>query len=476
MSRHLLVIAILFSFGVSISTRTSAVVDNDFDHKCSVILSQTSIPNVTAFFFELIPAGTNLTLPDNNITCARPSQVVFADTCRITLFVESSEISGTNMEIWLPRNWTGRFLSTGNGGLSGCIQYENVAYASALGFATVGVNNGHNGTSGGAFLNNPGVIEDFAYRSMHTGVVVGKQLTDIFYGSSHNKSYYLGCSTGGRQGLKSVQDFPEDFDGVIAGAPANDWSHLMAWIAHFYGITGDSGSSRFITAAQWVNVVHPDVMTQCDLIDGANTVRKFYSPFYIDGEFAFPRLQPGAEDEWWRDVIYSDPNFDADKLGDADYALSALLDPKRNGKLLTYHGQSDTRITPKNSERYYEHVSKTMNLSNSALDDFYRFFRISGMGHCSGGNGAWEIGQTFLGAASNISFDSDSMDPERNVLMAMVRWVEEDVAPDTLLGTKFLNDTAKSGVQFSRKHCRYPFSNTYDGFGDSTRPESWQCL
>ena len=62
-------------------------------------------------------------------------------------------------------NFTGRFLSTGNGGLAGCIGYDDMAYTTSLGFASVGANNGHNGTSGGAFYNQPEVVKDFAYRS-----------------------------------------------------------------------------------------------------------------------------------------------------------------------------------------------------------------------------------------------------------------------------------------------------------------------
>jgi feruloyl esterase len=69
------------------------------------------------------------------------------------------------MEAWLPSNWTGRFLSGGNGGLNGCVDYANLAYTSGLGFSSVGTNNGHNGTSGEPFLNNADVVEDFAYRA-----------------------------------------------------------------------------------------------------------------------------------------------------------------------------------------------------------------------------------------------------------------------------------------------------------------------
>ncbi|THU90666.1 tannase-domain-containing protein [Dendrothele bispora CBS 962.96] len=217
----------------------------DFDSTCtSVTTSQISsiAPNATVWFSELVPAGTNVTFPDNDPTCARSSQVVLTDTCRIAMFIPTSERSNISFEAWFPRNWTGRFLSTGNGGLSGCIQYEDMAYASALGFATVGANNGHNGTSGRPFLNNSEVVEDFAL------------------------SYYLGCSSGDRQGLKSVQDFPENFDGVVAGAPAADFNHLLDWSGHFFGITGNSSASTFLPTDQWINLIHLDVLADPNLL------------------------------------------------------------------------------------------------------------------------------------------------------------------------------------------------------------------
>ncbi|THU92547.1 tannase and feruloyl esterase, partial [Dendrothele bispora CBS 962.96] len=97
------------------------------------------------------------------------------------------------------------------------------------------------------------------------------------------------------------------------------------------------------------------------------------------------------------------------------------------------------------------------------------------MHHCSGGPGAWEIGQTLmgLGGSSNYLMDLDS---ESNVLMVMVSWVEEGIAPETVSGMKFMNDTVANGVQFSRAHCRYRLRNMYDGVGDPTRKEGWNCL
>ncbi len=177
--------------------------------------------------------------------------------------VVTSNQSEITLEAWLPTNWTGRFLSTGNGGISGCIQYEDLAYAASMGFATVGANNGHNGTSGIAFYQNEDVVADFVYRSVHTGVVVGKQVSETYYGAAHNKSYYRGCSTGGRQGLKSIQDVPADFDGVVAGAPAIAFNNLSSWSGHFFTILGNSSSTNFVPTSLWT-VIHQEILNQCD--------------------------------------------------------------------------------------------------------------------------------------------------------------------------------------------------------------------
>lgn len=213
------------------------------------------------------------------------------------------------------------------------IDYSTLAYGASLGFAAVGANNGHNGTRGIPFYQNTEVVADYAYRSVHTGAVVGKQITKAFFGGKRNlKSYYLGCSTGGREGFKEAQDFPEDFDGIVAGAPAFDFNHLNAFSDHFFGILGTNTSATFVTPAMWA-VIHTEVLKQCDGIDGAvdgiiedpelcyfrpeallcpanqtmnstscltsiqaAAVRRVYEPYYgQDGQLVYPRMQPGGE-------------------------------------------------------------------------------------------------------------------------------------------------------------------------------------
>jgi len=363
--------------------------------------------------------------------------------------------------------------------------------------------------------------------------VVGKEITESYYGKTHDKSYYLGCSTGGRQGFKSAQDFPEDFDGIVAGAPAIAFNNLTSWSGHFYPITGPPNSSTFVTTAQWA-AVHLDVLKQCDGLDGledgiledpsqctydpsglvcpgstinstscltptqVNTVRAVFSPLLNeDGDLVYPRLQPGAEigasfvlfngvpfpytADWFRYVVYNDPSWDPATIDSEDYDNSARLNPadistfkgdlsgvqKRGAKVLHWHGGADFIISSDNSPRYYEHVSSTMNLSSSELDDFYRYFLVSGTGHCSGGEGAHAIGQG--------TGEVNSYDPKENILMAVVDWVEKGNAPETIIGSKFVNDTQSLGVDYQRAHCKYPKRNKYVA-GDPDKIESWECV
>ncbi|KUI59794.1 putative feruloyl esterase B-2 [Cytospora mali] len=509
----------------------------DFDTKCTSFASSLvgTIPNATIWFTEPVAAGTNVSLPDNDPTCDLTSQIVEVDMCRVSMFVATSDRSNISMEVWLPTTeaWTGRFLSTGNGGLGGCIQYYDLAYAVDLGFSAVATNNGHNGTRGFAFYDNDEVVEDFAYRAMHTGVVLGKEVSEAFYGREHDKSYYLGCSTGGRQGFKEAQDFPDDFDGLVIGAPAVAYTNLTSWSGSFYLATGDQNSSTFIPESMWP-VIHQNILDQCDYLDGyvdgiiedptlcdyrpealiceagnttdcltgvqANTVRQIFSPLYgQDGHLVYPAMQPGSEliasslyytgspfiytTDWFRYAIYNNPDWDPATLGPKDYSYAAEKNPfnimtwegdlsavrDRGSKILHYHGEADYIISSFNSPRYYNHVSQTMGLTSSSLDEFYRFFRISGMGHCYGGNGATFIGQRL---SSNAT-----LDPDGNVLMAMVRWVEEGQAPDSILGTAYVNETKSSGeIAFQRRHCKYPARNVYSGSGDPTTPDSWECI
>jgi hypothetical protein len=372
---------------------------------------------------------------------------------------------------------------------------------------------------------------------LHTGVEAGKTLAKLFYGSNVSKSYYIGCSLGGRQGIKGAEMFPDDFDGIVAGAPAVDFNHLYSWRAGFFVLTGSTESPDFIEPAVWKGLIHEEIIRQCDLIDGVadgiiedptlcqfdpeilqcnstdksdtcltsaqvDIVRKVLSPLQSpEDALLYPGMNPGGEvktadglyngqpwlpsEGWFRYAVYGDPDWNPADFTVEDAVRADIKDPggirtwpsslesfqERGGKLLIFHGQQDNQITSFNTPRFYEHLSQGMGYSTTQMDDFVRFFRISGMFHCSTGPGAWVLGQGGNDAAEGIPFDA-----EHNLLAAVVDWVEKGAAPDTMTGTKFVNDTVSQGVDFRRKHCRWPSRNTYLGNGrDAKDPGSWEC-
>ena len=131
--------------------------------------------------------------------------------------------------MWLPASgWNGKLQAVGNGGWAGTISYP--AMAEALARLRDHVDRHGPCEPGGAFtLGHPEKFIDFAYRSEHEMTVKAKAMVNAYYGSAPKYSYWNGCSTGGRQGLAEVQRYPNDFDGVIAGAQANPRTHLNAW-------------------------------------------------------------------------------------------------------------------------------------------------------------------------------------------------------------------------------------------------------
>jgi feruloyl esterase len=178
-------------------------------------------------------------------------------------------------------NWNGKFMMSGNGGTAGSFQSEDrIQVALKLGYATGQTDTGHISVPGTAqswmiMENSAGVagpnttaIEDFAHRSIHLTTLVGKAFTDVFYAQAADNSYYLGCSTGGRQGLKAIQRYPNDFDGVIAGAPVYDLIRLnmsQIWAIQLAENLEQAGESL---TREDLGLIHSAALNTCDALDG----------------------------------------------------------------------------------------------------------------------------------------------------------------------------------------------------------------
>ena len=235
-------------------------------------VASLSIPGVTIDLVEHHEQGTTVTLPDVVQSCGGPdlNVTITNNLCRVVMQVPTSNSSSIRVEAWLPDHWNERFLATGNGGIGGCIDYDTIQNGAQLGFASFGTNAGHDGETGhDFFLNQPEVINDFGHRAIHIEAEVGKKVVSKYYNNEDFTSYYQGCSTGGRQGFQTAQMFPEDFDGILLGAPAVDWLHIVASKGILARRIGwpDLDASEYVRPEQWAAIVEKQV-EMFDALDG----------------------------------------------------------------------------------------------------------------------------------------------------------------------------------------------------------------
>ncbi len=150
--------------------------------------------------------------------------------CRVRVEAHPTSDSDIKIEVWMPQSgWNGKFQAQGNGGFAGQIDYRGMALAVSHGYATAGTDTGHSGSAvdAGWALGHPEKIIDFGYRAIHVMTDIAKQTITAFYQEKPKHSYFGSCSNGGREALMEAQRYPEDYDGILAGAPANYWSHLL---------------------------------------------------------------------------------------------------------------------------------------------------------------------------------------------------------------------------------------------------------
>ncbi len=164
-------------------------------------------------------------------------------------------------------NWNGKFQAVGGGGFAGVISYGAMATALGRGYATASTDTGHSTPGGSWALGHPELVTDFAYRAIHEMTVKAKAIVAAFYGNGPRLSYFVGCSTGGRQGLMEAQRFPADYDGIVAGAPANFWTHLDAGLLWRTAATLKDPATHLSTGK--LALLNKAALAACDARDGA---------------------------------------------------------------------------------------------------------------------------------------------------------------------------------------------------------------
>jgi feruloyl esterase len=188
--------------------------------------------------------------------------------CEVRGVIRPSSDSEIQFAVWMPPTWNGKYRQEGNGGFAGGIPYPNMVDPLRRGYATAGTDDGHDLSTQGAVwaIGHPERVVDYGYRAVHETSVQSKAIVRAFYGREASLSYFSGCSDGGREGLLEAQRFPEDFNGILAGAPANNFSHLLAGFLWNEQALFKSPAST-IPAAK-LPLIQNAALAMCDAADG----------------------------------------------------------------------------------------------------------------------------------------------------------------------------------------------------------------
>ncbi len=421
-------------------------------------LVHVSIPHTEIVRAEEIAAGAFV-----------PNGAGLPAFCRVMAAVHPATDSDIRVEVWMPvSGWTGRALATGNGGFAGSISYAALAGGLKAGDAVANTDMGMAvpaGADASVFIGRPERWRDWGYRATHEMSIVETALVQAYYGRAATHRYFSGCSTGGEQALMEAQRFPEDFDGIIAGAPANNRTGVHLSILWNYMATHREEGAYL--PQEKLALLHEAVLKACHGHDGliddpfrcqfdpavlqcksgdtthclsavqVETVRRVYAG-PVDpatGKQLYPGVPRGSELDWgkfgpdpaqksmppyapifqwvfganwdWRTFDLShDPQRMERQLGKDLNATDSNLTRFRNrgGKLIAYHGLADWLVVPGEALNYRASV---MRETKGNLNDFYRLYLIPGMAHCGGGAGPKSF----------------------SVMAPLEDWVEKGVAP-----------------------------------------------
>jgi feruloyl esterase len=242
--------------------------------------------------------------------------------CEVSLVISSSGDPSTSqsaVELWIPeQGWNGRYLGYGNGGFAGAISYSSLQLGLLEGFAAAntdmgtgilfgcnslycGNDTGYGGKPGGLY-GDAAAIQDFGYAATHLMTLAAKQLVSAYYPSEPFHSYFSGCSTGGQQALMESQRYPDDYDGILAGAPAHNRTHLHLTGAAIYEATHFAADAYLTNAA--LSLAHAAVLKQCAGTDGGLATDDFLTRPASCPTSAKALMCTGAQGE----VPCTDPN------------------------------------------------------------------------------------------------------------------------------------------------------------------------
>jgi feruloyl esterase len=458
--------------------------------------------------------------------------------CRVVAVATPSADSNINIEIWMPESgWNGRFRGQGNGGFAGSIAYPLLELAVTAGYASAATDTGHAGgaTDAAWALGHPEKVADYGYRGIHEMTRIAKAASEAYYGKPPQHSYFAGCSNGGRQALMEAQRFPEDYDGIVAGAPANNFTHLLTnALANAQALAAENGSyippSKLPAIARAVNAAcdaqdgvadgvlndprqcHFDAATlQCRDTDSSEcltapqvaTLRELYAGGHTaKGDLIFPGYLPGAEDAqgawlpwitgpelgksllfafgggYFSGMVYEQANWRFQGVS-LDEALKTAKE--KTGRNLDAVDADLTKFNANGNKLILYHGWNDPAISALGTIDYYESV-VKKMGRPK----VESFTRLYLvpgmlhcgGGPGATSFGEGfqaSPEPEKNINLALEQWVEKGKAPGPLTATKFVNDEESGGVKMTRTLCPHPQAAKYKGSGETNDAKNFVC-
>jgi len=452
--------------------------------------------------------------------------------CRVVGVSSPSSDSTINFEVWLPEatTWNGKFYSSTGGGSTGAIQYGAMGTGLSAKYAAMSHDRGHISrsdlktkegaaiplsTDGSWAAGHPEKIIDWAHRSQHVTTVASKAIVKAFYSSGPSRSYFVGCSAGGHIGAMEATRYPEDFDGIVAGAPAWNWTNLL--VARLWSSQPSMQNSNNALPAAKLKILHTAVVAACDAVDGVkdgliddprkcsfdpsvlqckgadaadcltaaqvNTARIISSPSRRPGgEQIFPGYSWGGETLWtvnsgatpggsafdfFRYWVQEDANYDA-----RTFNFGSDIDVMNN-KLVAGQTLASVVVAKPDIAAYGARGGKLLMWHGWADEQVHALSSIDYYNQVMAANTkAKADGFYRLFMAPGVQHCSGGDGPDSiDTLSTIEKWVEQGVAPDRMTATKFV----AGKVTRTRPLCAYPQVAKYSGAGSIDDAANFVC-
>jgi feruloyl esterase len=501
-------------------------------------LTSVAIDKATITLAQTVAAGTFAGPPAPfSGTDMSPFYKTLPAFCRVVAEAKPTSDSDIKIEIWLPvSGWNGKLQGLGNGGFAGLIDGPGLGKAIKAGFAATATDTGHSGSPIDAqwALGHPERIIDFGHRGIHEMTRVAKALVQAYYGKAVQHAYFDGCSDGGREALMEAQRYPEDYDGILAGAPASNWTPLLSTAAYDTQVlTLDPAS--FIPPAK-VPVIAAAVNAACDALDGVHdgilndprqcrfdpatiqckagetsekcltesqviALKKLYAGTPdAAGHIVFPGYLPGAEDGpggwglwitgpapvkslmaffgngFFSEMVYDKADWDY-KTFNVDAGLKAANE--KTAQALNATDPDLKAFRSRGGKLIMYHGWNDPAITALSTVNYYQSV-VAKMGQHEVDSfvrlymapGVQHCG----GGPGPDSFGEigGPDDPQHNMNAALEHWVEKGKAPSTIIASKFAGEE-KQHATMTRPLCPFPQSAKYKGSGDTNDAANFAC-